>query len=150
MLVRWGFAAVLSVLIAGAASAVGNDNSSLHNDPGYKRASELVKAEKWQEALPVLLDLEKDIKNAADVYNLLGIVYRKLKDYPTSKRHYDRALQIDPEHLPTLEYQGEWFLETGDVASARANFEKMKRICLYCHETADLEAALKRHGVALN
>ena len=123
-------AVALACAAISPAQAVGSDNSALTNDPEFKKASQLVKEQRWQEALPVLLGIEKDIKKEADVYNLLGIVYRKLKDYPTSKRHYDRALEIDPAHLPTLEYQGEWFIETGDIASARANLVRMRSICL--------------------
>lgn len=147
MLARWLFALAFSLSLALPALAVGNDNSALSNDPEYQRASALVEQQRWQDALVVLLRLEPDFRNEPDVYNLLGIVYRKLKDYPTSKRHYDRALELDPDHRPTLEYQGEWFLETGDVASARANLDRLRRLCLDCHETRDLEVAFRRHGL---
>jgi tetratricopeptide (TPR) repeat protein len=103
-----------------------------------------VSAERWSDALPVLLRLEADIKTSADIYNLLGVTYRKLKDYPTAKRHYDRALEIDPRHLPTLEYQGEWFLETGDIASARKNLSRLKDLCGDCHEYKHLAEAIDK------
>ena len=83
--------------LSSAARAVSDDNSTLNNDPEYKTAADLVAAERWSEALPVLLSLEADIKTSADIYNLLGVTYRKLKDYSTSKRYYDRALELDPE-----------------------------------------------------
>jgi tetratricopeptide (TPR) repeat protein len=140
----------LALALAGFLAAVspglcaGSDNSSLNNDPEFRRASDLVKAEKWVEALPVLLRLEADIKTSADIYNLLGVTYRKLKDYPMSKRHYDRALELDYAHLPTLEYQGEWFIETGDMASARSNLDKLKMFCGTCHEYQDLAEAIAR------
>lgn len=136
-------------LIAGLAFsplaiAAGSDNSSLSNDPEFRLANELVKAGRWQEALPVLIRLEADIKTSADIYNLLGVTYRKLKDYPTSKRHYDRALELDYAHLPTLEYQGEWFIETGDMANARKNLDKLKMFCGTCHEYQDLAEAIAK------
>jgi tetratricopeptide (TPR) repeat protein len=136
-------------LIAGLAAsplaiAAGSDNSSLSNDPEFRKASELVKAGRWQEALPILLSIEAEIKTSADVYNLLGVTYRKLKDYPTSKRHYDRALELDYAHLPTLEYQGEWFIETGDMASARKNLDRLKMFCGTCHEYQDLAEAIAK------
>jgi tetratricopeptide (TPR) repeat protein len=146
---RWLILVLVSVGLAGSAVAVGNDNSSLENDPEYRQAKTLVDAERWNEALPLLRSLERDIKNQADIHNLLGIVHRKLGDYPTSKQHYDRALEIDPDHRPTLEYQGEWFLEMGQIEAARANLLKLRRICIDCHETHDLEAAFRKHGAPL-
>lgn len=144
---RW----LISVLVVAAlmaapsaAFAVGDDNSSLNNDPDYHQASDLVNAERWSDALSMLLRLETDIKTSADIYNLLGVTYRKLKDYPTAKRHYDRALEIDPRHLPTLEYQGEWFLETGDMAGARRNLSRLKELCGTCHEYQHLAAAIEK------
>ncbi|CAN1540354.1 Tetratricopeptide repeat 1 [Rhabdaerophilaceae bacterium] len=143
----FGFFFLISILVL-PANAVSSDNSSLGNDPGYKKALELIKAERWNEALPVLLSLERDIRDSPDVYNLLGITYRKLKDYPTSKRHYDRALALDPGHQPTLEYQGEWFIETGDLPSAKANLALLAKLCGRCHEFRDLEAAIAKAEAA--
>ncbi len=141
---RYAAALLAALVLTPPALAAGSDNSSLTNDPDFKRANELVKEMRWAEALPVLLRLEADIKTSADVYNLLGVTYRKLKDYPTSKKHYDRALQLDYAHLPTLEYQGEWFLETGDMASAKKNLATLKLLCGACHEYKDLEAAIAK------
>lgn len=146
---RWVILILISAALAGSAQAVGNDNSSLENDPEYRQAKALVDARRWNEALPLLRSLERDIQNQADIHNLLGIVHRKLGDYPTSKRHYDRALEIDPDHRPTLEYQGEWFLETGQFEAARSNLVKLRGICVDCHETRDLEEAFRKHGTPL-
>jgi tetratricopeptide (TPR) repeat protein len=148
-MVKWMMLVLVWANLAGSAFAVGNDNSSLENDPEYRQAKALVEARRWSEALPLLRSLERDIRNQADIHNLLGIVHRKLGDYPTSKRHYDRALEIDPDHRPTLEYQGEWFLETGQIEAARANLVKLRRLCIDCSETRDLEDAFRQHGLPL-
>lgn len=139
---RSGLIIAAWLALASAALAAGSDNSSMQNDPEFRRANELVKAERWADALPVLLSLEKDFRDSADIQNLLGVTYRKLKDYPTAKKHYDRALAIDYAHLPTLEYQGEWYIETGDLASARKNLALLKLLCGECHEYKDLAAAI--------
>lgn len=135
----------LALLAAiGFAGAVGNPSSSLFNDPTWQKADQLVKDGKYAEALPILHGLDLDFADNADIHNLLGVSYRKLKDYPRSKLHYDRALAIDPNHLPTLEYQGEWFIETGDMASAEKNLAKLKWICGECHEYKDLAEAITK------
>jgi hypothetical protein len=53
---------------------------------------------------------------------------------------------IDPFYRPALEYQGMWFIEMGDVPSAKANLERLRKICEACEETKDLEDALKKAG----
>lgn len=142
----------LSAALAGVifsvlpALAAGFDASPVMSDPDFAAANAHVKAARWQEALPLLLKVEERTKFSADVYNLLGVTYRKLKDYPTSKKHYDRALQIDPGHLPTLEYQGEWFIETGDMPKARENLARLKALCGECHEYKDLAEAIAKAG----
>jgi tetratricopeptide (TPR) repeat protein len=143
-----GVALVAATLLVwpSTAFAIGDDNSSIGNDPEFSQARALVDAGRWSEALPVLLRLEADLGTSADVHNLLGVTYRKLKDYPTAKRHYDRALEIDPRHLPTLEYQGEWFLETGDMAGARRNLARLKALCGDCHEYQHLAEAIEKAG----
>jgi Flp pilus assembly protein TadD len=127
--------------------AVGPDNSTLANDPEFRKAEDLIQQEKWAEALPYLLRIEADIKNNADVYNYLGIVYRKHRDFTTARQYYNRALQIDPEHRPTLAYLGEWHIETGDPSGAIETFRKLRRICLDCRETHALDAALRKAGI---
>lgn len=144
----FGLVFIALLALSSAARAVSDDNSTLNNDPEYKTAADLVAAERWSEALPVLLSLEAEIKTSADIYNLLGVTYRKLKDYPTSKRHYDRALELDPRHLATLEYQGEWYLETGDVESARRNLARLQTLCGSCSEYQHLAEAIERAAAA--
>ena len=39
--------------------------------------------------------------NAYDI-QILGALYLELKDYPKALRYFDRALQIDKDHVPTL------------------------------------------------
>lgn len=143
---RRGMMVVMALAWCGMALAAGFELSPMQSDPDFAAGNTAVKEGRWAEALPPLLKVEARVKTSADVYNLLGVTYRKLKDYPTSKLHYDRALQIDPNHLPTLEYQGEWFIETGDMAKARENLARLKQLCGECHEYKDLAEALARAG----
>jgi len=139
-------AAVFAVVFAGAALAVGPDNPRLAAEPDYRDAERLVKTERYAEAIPILLRLDKAHPDEPEVLNWLGFAHRKLKDYPAAKRFYDAALAVEPTYRPALEYQGMWFIETGDIASAKANLEKLKRICASCEETKDLEDELKKAG----
>lgn len=79
--------------------------------------------------------MAKDFKDAAsdlnafidkgvqdpDVYNLLGFSPRNLGDRKTAMTFYQKALEFDSNHKSALEYQGELFIQIGDIAKARDN-----------------------------
>ncbi len=138
-------ALVMGVALS-SAWAVGPENPRLQGEPDYRDAERLIKAEKFREAIPFLSRLDRAFPNEPEVLNWLGFAHRKLKDYPAAKRFYDAALKADPVYRPALEYQGMWFIETGDIPSAKANLEKLRRLCAACEETKDLEDALKKAG----
>jgi tetratricopeptide (TPR) repeat protein len=105
-----------------------------------------VKAEAYDKAIPLLKTLDGRYPKEPEVLNWLGYTHRKLKDYPNAKRYYDAALDVEPTCRPALEYQGMWYVETGDIAAARANLAKLMVICASCEETQDLADALKKAG----
>ncbi len=71
----------------------------------------------------------RDQPDNADAHNLLGFSTRKLDDLETAKKHYDRALAIDPDHKGALEYLGELYLETGDLENAEALLARLIAAC---------------------
>jgi tetratricopeptide (TPR) repeat protein len=84
----------------------------------------------------------------ADKYNLLGFTARKSGDLNAAAEYYKKALEINPKHIQALEYQGELYLQLGEMEKAKKNLEKMKTICWFiCKEKKMLEEAIK---LALN
>ena len=84
----------------------------------------------------------------ADKYNLLGFTARKSGDLNVAAEYYKNALEINPEHIQALEYQGELYLQLGEIEQAKKNLEKIKTICWFiCKEKKMLEEAIK---LALN
>jgi tetratricopeptide (TPR) repeat protein len=142
-------AALLMLGAPSPAPAVGPWVSALEMDPGYRDAERLIAAGEWRQALAILERLQVQYVDAPEVLNYLGFVHRKLKNYPVSKQFYDAALAVKSDYLPALEYQGEWYLETGDIASALANLRKLESLCGRCHEWQDLAGALERAGQAV-
>jgi tetratricopeptide (TPR) repeat protein len=140
------FAALFVLSSTAAALAVGPENPRLQIEPEYRDAVRHIKAEAYDKAIPLLFKLDKTYPNEPEVLNWLGFTHRKLKDYPNAKRYYDAALAVEPTYRPALEYQGMWFIETGDIPSAKKNLEKLQMICRACEETKDLEDALKAAG----
>jgi tetratricopeptide (TPR) repeat protein len=137
-------ALVLLLWHAVPARAVGPEASPLDTHPAYGRAVELIRKGDYAAAIPALEIVRAEHRDAADVYNWLGFAHRKLRDYPTAKRYYDRALALDPDHLGANEYLGEWYVETGDLAGAWGRLAHLERICGDCEEKRDLEAAIAR------
>lgn len=112
----------------------------------YQRAVSYIKKSDYNAAIPLLRrELEKNPRNA-DAHNYMGYVLRKKNDLENSAVHYKKALEIDPEHLGVLEYQGELFLTLGNLDLAKANLEKLDKLCrLGCDEYDDLKASIEAY-----
>jgi tetratricopeptide (TPR) repeat protein len=83
----------------------------------------------------------------ADVYNLMGFSLRKSGDLKTAATYYAKALDYDANHKGALEYQGEMFVEMGQIEKARANLTKLAKLCPDgCEERSDLEKAIAGAG----
>ena len=81
----------------------------------YKKAEKYIEEENFKKSLKVLKALTKreDLSGfRADIYNLLGFSYRKLKkpDLDKSFAAYMMAIEIDPKHIGAHEYLGELYL----------------------------------------
>jgi len=84
----------------------------------------------------------------ADWNNLMGYSLRKspAPDFAGAEKFYDEALRIDPRHLGALEYSGELYLQTGDVARAEQRLAALDKACfLGCSEYRDLKKAIARY-----
>ena len=109
----------------------------------FGEAKTLMALEKYDDAYNILNNLVENIKDEADRQNLLGFSARMAGNYEIAKRHYNKALSIDPEHRGALEYQGELFIKLGDMASAELNLAKLKEQCwIGCLELTKLKKAI--------
>lgn len=133
-----------ALLAAAGAQAVGPDWTWLDEDPEYRQARRWIEEKNFPPAIEKLEALLKRSPHSPVLLNWLAYSHRKLKNYPLSKQYYDAALMRDPTFLPALEYQGEWFIETGDMASAKANLAKLASLCGRCHEWQDLDEAIRK------
>jgi Flp pilus assembly protein TadD len=120
-------------------------------------ARTLIAQAKWAAAIDELRRLNDS--GSADWNNLMGYSHRKAKapDFAAAARYYAEALRIDPRHRGALEYSGELYLMTGDLAMAEARLASLDQLCPQgCEEQADLRkamAAFKANGnrhVAVN
>lgn len=106
-------------------------------------AEALINQKNFTAALNLLMQADKSYANNADINNLLGFSSRNLKQFSASAKYYQKALKINPNHLGALEYQGELFLQTKKLSSAKKNLAKLKKLCgENCEEYLDLKKAI--------
>jgi tetratricopeptide (TPR) repeat protein len=105
----------------------------------------LAKAKRYDEAIEVL-DLMKN-PNTAQALNYRGYATRHLGKLDEGIQFYLRSVKLDPRYAQVREYLGEAYVLKGDLASARYQLRKIKRICgnTECEEYEDLEKAIAGH-----
>ena len=114
---------------------------NLNTDLSAIRA--LIASKNFTSALASLKIADRNYPNNADINNLLGYSARNLKQNKAAATYYTKALRINPNHLGTLEYQGELFVTTKKISAAKRNLAKLKQLCgVNCEEYLDLKKAI--------
>lgn len=139
--------AILAAFGAGSADAAGTEETTVDTaGAAYQTAEAAILAGDFTGALPILTALTGSEPDNADAWNLLGFASRKAGDLAAAAVAYGRALDIDPDHLGALEYQGEMYLELMQPDMARANLARLQDLCGACEEAGDLAQALAAAG----
>jgi len=144
-----------ALLVAGgawaglSAAAMAVDTATTREAPDLAAVRAKVKAKEWKAAIADLNGLVDKGVQHADVYNLLGFSLRKSGDLKTAYTFYKKALDFDPDHKGALEYLGELYVETGQLAKAREHVVLLHKLCPQgCEELEDLEKAIAQAGAA--
>jgi tetratricopeptide (TPR) repeat protein len=134
---------VLGVMVIASSLAHGASTTTISRDaPDLTAVKALVKAKDYQGALTVLKPF-LETHHHADVYNLMGFSLRKTGDVKQGGAFYVKALELDPKHKGALEYQGQMFVELGEMDKAKANLKRLVTLCPKgCEEREDLEKAI--------
>lgn len=144
--IRCAVAAAFTIVLAtGQAFAIGEGSSSedRERNPEYTKAVELIEAEKYEDAIPLLDRAAAREPKNADVQNYLGYAHRKLKRYDAAMKYYLAALAIEPKHRGANEYLGELYLETGQLAKAEERLAVLDSACFFgCEEYTELKEAI--------
>jgi tetratricopeptide (TPR) repeat protein len=132
--------AVLGPIWAPATFAV--DSVISKDAPDLTSVRAKIKAKDFRAAIDELTPMLATVQHA-DVYNLLGFSLRKSGDYKQAATFYAKALDFDANHKGALEYQGEMFVELGQIDKARGNLARLATLCPQgCEEREDLEEAI--------
>ena len=142
-----GLAVALTLALT-PTSGVAVDTPSSTDAPDLASPRAAIKAKNWAAAIKELEQIADKV-NHADVYNLLGFALRKSGDYKRAATYYAKALDFDPKHKSALEYQGEMFVETGQMEKAKANLVALEALCpAGCEELDDLKQAIEKRIMA--
>ena len=109
-------------------------------------ARALIKSKKWVEAIDELKRVNDT--GSADWNNLMGYSLRKAStpDLAGAEKFYNEALRIDPKHRGALEYSGELYLQTGDLAKAEQRLAALDKACFFrCEEYTELKSAIAQY-----
>lgn len=129
-----------SLLSATGANAI--DSIVLNDAPDLTSPRAKIKAKDYAGAIAELTPLLQTRQNA-DIYNLLGFSYRKSGSMEQAATFYAKALDFDANHKGALEYQGEMFVELGQIEKAQANLVRLAKLCPDgCEEREDLAKAI--------
>jgi len=138
-------AAALTLIAAATASAV--DTAAPAGKADNLSAARAQIAQKNFAAAVTELQKVGDVGNA-DWNNLMGYSLRKsaTPDYAAAEKFYDEALRINPQHRGALEYSGELYLITNDLAKAEGRLAALDKACtLPCDEFTELKKAVARY-----
>ncbi len=115
----------------------------------YSKAEYLIKAERYEEAIPLLKNVVAKNGRDADAWNYLGFTNRKLGRNAEALDYYNKALAIDPKHKGAHEYLGELYLQTKEPAKAQEQLVILQGLCPGgCEEVEDLQQALADYKAA--
>lgn len=134
--------AAFGVAVLASTAVLAADTVASTSAPDLASARARIKAKDFAGAIAELTPLLDKVQHA-DIYNLLGFSFRKSGDLKLAATYYAKALDFDADHKSALEYQGEMFVEQGDLDRAKANLAKLEKLCPSgCEERDDLAAAI--------
>lgn len=132
-----------ALFLAAASPAFAVDTPTTADSPDLSAIRARIAAQDYKGAITDLNELVESGVQHPDVYNLLGYSLRQTGDLKDALTYYQKALDFDPDHKGALEYSGELYVKVGDLAKARANEARLKKLCPQgCEELADLSAAI--------
>ncbi|MDQ8732268.1 hypothetical protein [Bradyrhizobium sp. LHD-71] len=145
--------AILKVIVLGtsmlfATAALAVDNLVSNDAPDLASVRAKIEAKNFKAAIDELTPMLATHQHA-DVFNLMGFSLRKSGDLTQAATFYAKALDLDSNHKGALEYQGEMFVELGQLDKAKINLARLATLCPQgCEEREDLAQAIARAGAS--
>jgi Flp pilus assembly protein TadD len=102
--------AILALILAGLVCTCYGD------EPTLAKAQALLKQERAQDALPILLELHRSDPSNANICQQTGIAYTQLEDFTNAAKFYREALRLNPNFIAARKNLGTvlWFMDRKD------------------------------------
>jgi tetratricopeptide (TPR) repeat protein len=128
-----------------AYKAMGRTDESMQS---MKKAADIYMGnQKEEQAEGVLNEILEQNPDTINVYNTLGVLYRKRGDYHAALEQYEKALKIHPDQ-PKLYYNiGRLHVDLKDTEKAKLNFEKALALDPEFQEAGEAIDAIERGRV---
>jgi Flp pilus assembly protein TadD len=108
-------------------------------DGAYVQAVSLINERRYDEALASLAAARAAFGPHPDILTYEGYAWRKKGDFAKAEQYYRQALEVDPDHIGTIEYYGELKVATGDTAGAKKMLARLDTLCTYgCADAEEL------------
>src|SRR5262245_61799310 len=140
-------AAALLAFAPGPLLAVDAGEPPARSNPDHAAGKRAIEARDWNGAIKSLTSAAQQDSRNADIQNLLGYAYRNSGQLDPAFKHYQRALQLDPQHMGAHEYIGEAYLMANNPAKAEEHLATLKRLCraAFCEEYSDLSKKIAQY-----
>jgi Flp pilus assembly protein TadD len=139
-----GVIGLFSMVFDPAYAEGSSDDSNDASSPLYSEAQDAIEKQDFAAAIGLLQQVTTDEPLNADAWNLLGYSNRKLGNLDQAAAAYKTALTINPAHLGALEYQGEMYVQMGEIGNAQVNLATLQSLCGNCEEMTDLKEAIEK------
>ena len=127
-----------------SASSYSSSSSSYKKVDRFKEVHALIDQKQFRVAHTKLKAMAVKA-DEADRLNLLGFTARKSGNLNAAAEFYEQALKIHPRHRNALGYQGELYIQLGQIEKAKANLAKLEKICwMPCSAESDLRNSLAK------
>ena len=124
----------------------GDDDDSETGNEDYRVGKELAYDGNYKAATVYLKKSIRDDPNNPDAFNMLGFSHRKLGNNDEAYTYYNKALELDPEHLGTHEYIGRLYLSLNQPEKAKGHLRILKALCYFgCEEIKTLTLAIEKY-----
>lgn len=116
-------------------------------DRDFRRAKRAVEGKRWAEAVASLEKVQAKYPKNAEVENLLGFSERNQGHMDAAFAHYEKALQLKPDHKPAHEYVGEAYLMVNNLPKAEEHLAILEKLCggKSCEEYEDLHKDIEAY-----
>ncbi len=138
---RFPLLSAFLLALSAPAFAVGTEEPP--PDPRMREVLQLQEQGRFDLTVPMIERVLVARPGDPDILVYLALALRRTGRHAESETRYREALTRDPNHRPSLAYQGALYLETNRVDMARANLARLAALCPQgCVEREDLGRAI--------